>query len=107
MSVIIKDFNMPSCCNECDLCDCFVLDDGTEENYRCALTMYPVYNFDKLHEKCPLVPIPEEHGRIIDELDIDYVMFEKKMADELEGVFITTFDKVYEAQTILEEELEI
>lgn len=60
MSVLIKDMEMPKSCGECELCACYVLEDGTEENYRCPITMYPIHNFDERHERCPLVPLKEE-----------------------------------------------
>lgn len=65
MSVLIKDMEMPTSCDECELCACYVREDGTEENYRCAITFYPIHEFDERHEYCPLVEIPP-HGRLID-----------------------------------------
>ena len=57
MSVLIKDMEMPSSCDECELCTCYVREDGTEENYRCVITFYPIHKFDERHEYCPLVEI--------------------------------------------------
>ena len=65
MSVLIKGMEMPKSCDECELCTCYVREDGTEENYRCVITFYPIHEFDKKHEYCPLVEIPP-HGRLID-----------------------------------------
>lgn len=65
MSILIKGMEMPTSCGECDLCACYVREDGTEENYRCPITMYPIHNFDERHERCPLVELPP-HGRLID-----------------------------------------
>lgn len=65
MSVLIKGMEMPSSCDECELCTCYVREDGTEENYRCVITFYPIHEFDERHEYCPLVEIPP-HGRLID-----------------------------------------
>ena len=59
MAVLIKGMELPKNCDECKLCACYVLEDGTEENYRCSLTMYPIHNFDERHERCPLVEVPE------------------------------------------------
>jgi hypothetical protein len=56
---------MPSSCDNCELCTCYVREDGTEENYRCVITFYPIHEFDERHEYCPLVEIPP-HGRLID-----------------------------------------
>ena len=65
MSVLIKNMEMPRSCDECELCTCYVREDGTEENYRCVITFYPIHKFDERHEYCPLVEIPP-HGRLID-----------------------------------------
>ena len=55
MSVLIKGMEMPTNCDECELCTCYVREDGTEENYRCVITFYPIHEFDERHEYCPLV----------------------------------------------------
>ena len=65
MSVLIKGMEMPSSCDNCELCTCYVREDGTEENYRCVITFYPIHEFNERHEYCPLVEIPP-HGRLID-----------------------------------------
>lgn len=65
MSVLIKGMEMPKSCDECELCTCYVREDGTEENYRCVITFYPIHEFNERHEYCPLVEIPP-HGRLID-----------------------------------------
>ena len=65
MSVLIKGMEMPRSCDECELCTCYVREDGTEENYRCVITFYPIHEFDERHEYCPLVEIPP-HGRLVD-----------------------------------------
>ena len=65
MGVYIKNMEMPTSCDECEFCTCYVREDGTEENYRCVITFYPIHEFDERHEYCPLVEIPP-HGRLID-----------------------------------------
>lgn len=82
MTVLINSKDMPESCDNCGLCGCYVREDGTEENYRCAVTMYPIRDFDKRHKNCPLVPVPP-HGRLID-ADALLERFEKeeKAADE-------------------------
>ena len=63
--IYIKGMEMPTSCGDCELCACYVYEDGTEEYYRCPITMYPIHDFDERHEHCPLVPVPD-HGRLID-----------------------------------------
>lgn len=65
MSILIKGIKMPKNCDECELCTCYVREDGTEENYRCVITFYPIHEFNERHEYYPLVEIPP-HGRLID-----------------------------------------
>lgn len=65
MSVLIKGMEMPTSCDECELCTCYVREDGTEENYRCVITFYPIHEFNERHEYCPLIEVPP-HGRLID-----------------------------------------
>lgn len=65
MSVLIKGMEMPTNCDNCELCACYVREDGTEEKYRCVITFYPIHEFNERHKYCPLIEIPP-HGRLID-----------------------------------------
>lgn len=82
MSVLISGMEMPENCDQCDLCACFIWEDGMEENYRCSVTMYPLYNFDERHEHCPLIEL-SPHGRLIDAdalnemIDMSYPMIDR------------------------------
>ena len=61
MSVLIKDMKMPESCSRCLLmvgtfCDVLEID------------VDPFYDgANKRHASCPLVGLPEKHGRLIDE----------------------------------------
>lgn len=63
MSVLIKDMEMPSCCD-----DCWALDEYGDYPV-CRITEEQRgYNFrirEKRMDKCPLVSVPP-HGRLID-----------------------------------------
>ena len=103
MSILIKGMEMPTSCGECDLCACYVREDGTEENYRCPITMYPIHNFDERHKRCPLVELPP-HGRLI---DADALMKKVEHDTPLSTVFEKTM-RMYlnNAPTIIEAEEE-
>jgi len=65
MSVLIKGMRMPSNCVACDLEEF----DDCGNGYRCPL-IYKGYTAkirqDGKLPKCPLVELPEKHGRLID-----------------------------------------
>ena len=67
MGVYIKGMEMPTSCDECELCTCYVREDGTEENYRCVITFYPIHEFDERHEYCPLVEADNNTQNMRDE----------------------------------------
>ena len=56
MSVVIKDMEMPEDCFSCPL---------KEEGY-CNLTKAYAGQIYKRNSDCPLVELPEHHGRLID-----------------------------------------
>ena len=73
MSVLIKGMEMPKNCRACRLkmnCDdcegfeCVCLPLHTQIGYLNDLLT------DKRRDDCPLAPVPEPHGRLIDETDV-------------------------------------
>ena len=94
MSVVVKGFQMPTSCYYCGLTDtsfincqafspCKLLEDDCEERR-------PVW--------CPLVELPEHHGRLI---DADALVAES-LADGAYGYVGTK--EIYDAPTIVEAE---
>lgn len=71
MSVLIRGMEMPTTCCHCPLMDYdpdIEWNDGGRETqgaYICVLTHELIDN-TKCEEHCPLVPVPEPHGRLID-----------------------------------------
>ena len=64
MSVLIKGMKMPDNCGECKfLCS---------ENFKswCHVTDRDDIFIDVLPDWCPLVELPEHHGRLVDQEDI-------------------------------------
>jgi len=71
MSLIIKGMEMPESCFDCSIFDNFCQE-------RCGVTGTLVYGeIDPQRETlpdCPLIPLPEGHGRLIDaEAYVDYM----------------------------------
>lgn len=79
MSIIIKDMQMPSECRMCPLCRYFYSTGIT----KCMLMQTPLaedyktIRFEGRHKDCPLVELPEKHGRLID-ADAYVSMMEEK-----------------------------
>ena len=76
MSVLIKGMKMPDCCNNCE----FHWEEDVlfEIMHQCQVKTGYINNAD-IHSfpyDCPLVELPEKHGRLIDEdalpLDIEW-----------------------------------
>lgn len=68
MSVIIKGMQMPSECRGCPLCQYY----PTVGETRCRMTgevmayHFGTIKFSGRSKHCPLVELPEKHGRLID-----------------------------------------
>lgn len=69
MSVIVMGVEMPDCCEKCPFLDyeqgyCFASGKKQKDGwYDCNLY---VSDNEKRHKDCPLRPLPEKHGRLID-----------------------------------------
>ena len=71
MSVIVKGMEMPECCGTCILSAQVSMSFGAV--IRCLLVgdvgtslSDPYDVFNKRHPACPLVTLPDTHGRLID-----------------------------------------
>ncbi len=64
MSVLIKDMEMPEDCFSCPL---------KEEGF-CNITNAYAGQIYERNSDCPLVELPEHHGRLIDENEVRTVM---------------------------------
>ena len=65
MSVIISGMEMPKNCKECRFC--YLPSRGA--HYHCYLIRgagVPTRKIDVIRPLCPLIPLPSEHGRLID-----------------------------------------
>lgn len=60
MSVLIRGMEMPKNC-----CDCSLTYYEPGEGSSCIFTDVPCLNIGR-QDACPLAPLPEKHGRLID-----------------------------------------
>ena len=64
MSVIVRGMDMPETCDSCDFCEC------DDTGYYCGIateTGRILVDVRKCRrDDCPLSPLPDEHGRLID-----------------------------------------
>lgn len=69
MSVLIKGMNGYECCADCEFCGGLIIPDGI---YTCdcpptrGMNITRAIEEDCKHPDCPLVELPEKHGRLID-----------------------------------------
>ena len=68
MSVLIKGMEMPKECRECPMMDYGTMTGETycEVNGKTLAESYRTIEFDGRPDWCPLVTLPEKHGRLID-----------------------------------------
>ncbi len=65
MAILIKDMPMPPCCDSCPFCIGYFSDENEqEEEYRCAVTMNIITEFDARHYRCPLVETSDRETEI-------------------------------------------
>lgn len=102
MSVIVMGMEMPERCETCDLiCDD---DSGLEV---CCCTGEIVDREEQARPRwCPLRPLPEKHGRLIDAQYFDEMHFVDGLreGDKLYVPFIEVSEIIFKAPTIVEAE---
>ena len=90
MSILIKGLIMPSCCDGCTFSDWSNL----HQTASCKLHDYdPCFADhsreygDKRADFCPLIEIPEPHGRLIDESSVKDAIYERLKVLQTHEVF--------------------
>ena len=71
MGVYIKSMEMPFTCLTCDFHKCA----GGVGDF-CSLTKRRQFRFKNRPKGCPLIPVPEPHGRLIDEREVQQLLTE-------------------------------
>lgn len=84
MSVLIKDMKMPEDCFSCPL---------KEEEF-CNITNAYAGRINERNGDCPLVELPEHHGRLV---DADYL-------EKHAGEWLSTYNLIDSAETIIDAE---
>ena len=92
MSVLIKGAEIPKSCFKCKFPRaCQAIIRRIDEMYRAEL-----FPQDHRHSDCPLIEVPESHGRLI---DVDKLM--KRMWDETDCMISVPATFVRDAPTII------
>lgn len=100
MSVMIRGMKMPNGCKECKLC--YRVEDNIDSPMQCILS--PYYRWcciddvpdDYREDDCPLVELPENHGRLG---DLDVLRRELIAGHDLVGAkYVEIADTVIEAE---------
>ena len=65
MSIIVKGMKMPTTCTMCDLAHAMKTSDGSVR-LACGVKGNWQDTYTHRHAWCPIVEIPEKHGRLID-----------------------------------------
>lgn len=109
MSILVKDMQMPYGCGNCCFCSTPDYDHNGRVHYRCIAPIAGVCESDNTIEVlnlwgggtsdtfpayCPLMELPEHHGRLV---DADYL---KEHADE----WLSVYNLIDSAETIVEAE---
>ena len=103
MSILIKNMRIPTSCSVC-----WALDDYGDYP-RCRITEEQRgYNFpirENRMDNCPLVELPEGHGRLIDSSAIGLTDFEIVMCDgNYKEALTMLLKKIERAPTVIEAE---
>ena len=95
MSVLIKGIKMPEDCFSCPL---------KEEGF-CNITNVYAGGINERNSDCPLVELPEKHGRLIDAFELLRALIRKKPFSDCARVVIAECMKeIRQASTVIEAE---
>ena len=111
VSIIIRGMQMPSECGYCPLCryfysagitNCMLMQTPLAEDYK-------TIRFEGRHKDCPLVELPEKHGRLIDadalKDTLDYYIREAGWSEEINKALGWVKDEFIDSErTIVEAE---
>lgn len=97
MSILIKGMEMPFTCLTCNFHKCA----GGVGDF-CSLTKRRQFRFKNRPKDCPLVEVPEPHGRLIDADALNKKAVERS---EKLGELVNIMDKVLCSYDIQEEEM--
>jgi len=103
MSVVVKGVDIPESCRECPF-ENYYSDTGKTvcmASLRVLAIGFGIISFDGRHSSCPLVALPDKHGRLVD-ADALIEDVDGDLTDSIaEGRAI---EKIMEAKTVIEAE---
>ena len=103
MSVVVRGMKMPTSCSECAFCGYYGKGD-----HLCDITGKDVVyelSLENRLDDCPLVELPEGHGRLIDSSAIGLTDFEIVMCDgNYKEALTMLLKKIERAPTVIEAE---
>lgn len=112
MSVIVKGMEMPECC-----AGCFAISDNLGWCKASGNDIYSPFSMDGRPSFCPLRPMPEKHGRLIDRKELEKAILKWLPPDpcgreEMEYPFetdicVSMMMEIGDQETIVEAEGEI
>ncbi len=108
MSVVLLGMYMPKSCRGCYLMKIGV--GGWRGEFWCSATRFiPITNIDARPDWCPLCPLPEKHGRLIDanalKETLDYYIREAGWSEEINKALCWVKDEFIDSEpTIVEAE---
>lgn len=93
MSVLVKDMDLPEDCFSCPL---------KEEGF-CNITNAYAAQIYERNSDCPLVELPEHHGRLIDENEVRIVM-NYLLTQPFKPTWNDTYNAIQEMNAVVEAE---
>lgn len=110
MSVLVKGMDMPECCGACKLSSQISMSLGSV--LRCRIVGHvgassydPHDVLNKRHPDCPLVALPDKHGRLVEFIDVATTLDEDSGTEEVcVGDVMRAYCEMRNAPTIVEAE---
>lgn len=93
MSIVVKDMEIPESCRECPF-ENYYSDTGKTvcmASLRVLAIGFGIISFDGRHSSCPIVALPDKHGRLVDADAIVNAMNDMNVGGE---VFVTAVEYV-------------
>ena len=108
MSVIVKGMKMPENCFECPCCRHDSRNGHQKEQCNLTLDVFDKNYFERLEgraQNCPLIALPDNHGRLVEFVDVVTTLDEDSGTEEVWfGDIMRAYYEMRNAPTIVEAE---
>ena len=94
MSILINGMEMPTTCGNCPVHKLWPEDDGAQ----CMIKRELWTKYSKRNPDCPLIEIPDGHGRLI---DADALISKIQYTDNFYETPFVDYDDICEAPTVI------